>query len=187
MFNPSQLPKILISLVMSGKEIDCYEEVMAALAQQMDKLDSNGTFLTVMALSKQVIQLESVPGDIFYLLYMNVIKHFAEFNVFDLSHIIGFFSMPVVSEKIPLSFWETNVPEVIKTGMENYVIYGVQKEVIEKGPYLTDLISCLIAYSFGPSSDPQFWKISEKFLLENISDVLDKTFEHLIFVFTRTY
>ena len=186
MFSSNQLPKLLLSLVMSGREVDCYEEVIESLLVHMDKLDPNGTFLTIMALSKQIIELHSIPEDIFYLLYCNVVKHIDQFNVYDLSQIIGFFSNSVVVEKIPMSFWDKILVDAIYTGIENYVIYGKQKDMIDKAAYMTDLVGCFLSFSFGPFNSPQFWTKVENFLLENLADIPDEVIENVIFIYIRT-
>jgi len=158
MFSATQLPRVLLALVMSGKEINCYEEVVLAILQQSDKLESNGTFQTIVALSKQTIELNSIPNDLFYTLYLNVVKYIEEYNVYDLSQILNLFSHPAVIDKIPESFWDQVMLKALETAFENYEIYGKQKDVLNKPAYLYDLINCLVGFSFGVKSNPkEFW------------------------------
>jgi len=38
-----------------------------------------------MSLSKQVIELESIPSDVPYMLYLNFVKYIDDYNIFDIS------------------------------------------------------------------------------------------------------
>jgi hypothetical protein len=92
-------------------------------------------------------------------------------------------SHPIVSEKIPPTFWSEVVPDAIKVGIENYIIYGKQQQMIDKGAYISDLIGSLIAFSFSPVENNQFWKSCEQFFSENLAEVPNRAIENLIFVF----
>jgi len=74
--------------------------------------------------------------------------------------------------------------KALETALENFEIYGKQKDVLDKPAYLYDLIQSLVSFSFGPANPKEFWTKIEKFMIENIKDVADSSFEQLVFLFS---
>jgi hypothetical protein len=87
---------------MSGKELTCLDEIFSNLTPQMNKLDSKSTFYLTVALSKNFMDLRSIPGDIFYTLYVNIEKSMNDYNIFDLCQILQLFTNPEVGKHVPI-------------------------------------------------------------------------------------
>ena len=43
-YTAKELPRVLLALVMSGVEVTCFDDVVNALVERMDKIDERGTF-----------------------------------------------------------------------------------------------------------------------------------------------
>lgn len=85
-----------------------------------------------------------------YLLYLNLVKYIDEYNIYDLSQMMMFFTNPVIVQQVPESLWGDVLVKSFLKAIDSYDVYGNQKDVIDKTTYLKDFIAALIAYSFGP-------------------------------------
>ena len=113
----------------------------------MDKLNAQGTYQLIVALRKSTIDFSSIPSDIIYMLYLNVVKHIAHFDVFDLSHILNLMTDPVIQEHVPEAFWNKNIPEALEA---SFTAFEQNKKDINPGMYFHDVISCLVSFSLSP-------------------------------------
>lgn len=130
-----------MALSMSGEEIVCLEEVFTSLVDNMDKVDKDGVFYICISLERGSFDLDSIDTDVFYMLYLNMIRYVDHYSLSELALILSLFNDPAVSESVPMSFWSDVMVKVIYSAIENYETY---KDLISKETYLTDLIQCMV-------------------------------------------
>ena len=86
----------------------------------MDTLSEQGTYQLVIAMRKSNLDLTSLPSDIIYMIYLNVVKYLSHYDAFSLSHILNLLTDPLIQEQVPQAFWDTNIPEALLSALKSF-------------------------------------------------------------------
>jgi hypothetical protein len=92
---------------------ELYSLIMKQLVECMDEAESRDCFYIAVALSRNMINPEAIPSDIFYMLYLNSVRYIEQYNLSDLSYFLLLFSNPYVRKLLFLSFRGANPKRVL--------------------------------------------------------------------------